>query len=66
MRLALMPNPQQPHVDDFQRLGPMIDSLRPDQHIRLQQILSSWGLQKHGLPITVVRRAIRKVLQNWP
>jgi hypothetical protein len=64
MQLALMPNPNESQRDDFQSLGPMFDRLRPDQHIRLQQIMSSWGLKKHGLPVTEVKRAIRKVLQN--
>jgi len=66
MKLALMANPNEAARHDFQSLGPMFDRLTPDQHIRLQQILSSWGLQKHGLPVTEVKRAIRKVLQNWP
>jgi hypothetical protein len=66
MQLALMPNPDGQQRHEFQDVGLLLDKLRPDQHIRLQKILSSWGLQRHGLPLPNVKRAIRKVLQNYP
>lgn len=66
MRLGLMPNPNTAERHDFQMLGREMDELTGDQHIRLQQILSSWGLQKFGLPVDDVRRAVKKVRQNWP
>jgi hypothetical protein len=61
-----MPNPNEAEREDFQMLGAMFEQLRPDQEVRVHQIMSSWGFNKHGLPVSQVKRAIRKVLQNWP
>lgn len=66
MRLGLMPNPNAAERDDFQSLGPMFEELTPEQDVRVQQIMNSWGFKRHGLPVSDVKRAIRKVRQNWP
>lgn len=65
MRPVLGPVPNEIERDDFQSLGPMFERLREDQDARVQQIMDSWGFRKHGLPVSMVRRAIRKVLNNW-
>lgn len=66
MRLAIGPVPSDIDRDDLWSLGPMFERLRPDQDARVQQIMDSWGFRKHGLPVSMVKRAIRKVLNNWP
>lgn len=66
MRLAIMPNPTAADRDDFQSLGPMFDALTPEQEQRVQQVMNSWGFAKYGLPVSDVKRAIRKVRNNFP
>lgn len=66
MKLALMPNPNQAERDDFRSLGPLLKQLRPDQEARVQQIMESWGFRKWGLPVSDIRRAIKKVMNNFP
>lgn len=66
MKLGLVANPSQKDIKDFHSLESMFDSLRPDQEVRVQQIMDSWGFRKYGLPVSYVRKAINKVLQNFP